>query len=344
MKDLNISIDVGGTHTRIRAEIIEGNKIIHTSREYKQRINSKIELEKFIKFTVNDIKSNLKLNKCVIGFAGAVIDHREVTITNWKNQPTINLNDIKEWGFPKNRTNMVNDMELAGYGILDMEEKKDLNSGQCEILYKPDIPAKNRINNKLVIAPGTGFGTASIIEFTAHTGVKVKDVLSSEIQHIQIPAFDERHAEIIEIFLLKKTDRSFLNYEDLVSGKGLEDTYKAIQQIDGIKKDVDINASKIADLAVKDVDNSAIEALDFFYRCTGRIIQAMALMLQPYGGIYLCGASTINNASFIQKSKLIEEFHNCKIRHQLLFQFPVYIITKPDINMAGGLWACRNII
>ncbi len=343
MKNLNISIDVGGTHTRIRAEIIEGNEIIHTSREYKQRINSEIELKKFIKSTFNDMDSNLKPHKCVIGFAGPVIDHQEVTITNWKNKPTIILDDIKEWGFPENRTIMVNDMELAGYGILDMEEKNVMNSGQYEILYKPNIPAKNRFNNKLVIAPGTGFGTAIIIEFTTHTGVKVKDVLSSEIQHIQIPAFDERHAKIIEVILLKKPNRFFLNYEDIVSGKGLEETYKAIQKIDGIKN-VDINASKIADLAVKGIENSAIEALELFYRCTGRIIQAMALMIQPYGGIYLCGASTINNATFIQNSKLIEEFHNCLIRQQLLVQFPVYIITKPDINIAGGLWACRNIV
>jgi len=344
MKNLNISIDVGGTHTRIRADIIESNEIINTSREYKQKINSKIELEKFIKFTLNEINSNLKPHKCVIGFAGAVIDHREVTITNWKNQPTIDLGNIKEWGFPENGTIMVNDMELAGYGILDMEESNEKNSSQCEILFKPNIPAKNRINNKLIIAPGTGFGTASIIEFTSHTGVRVKDVLSSEIQHIQMPAFEERHVKIIEIILSKKTDRSFLNYEDIVSGKGLEDTYKAIQKIDGIINDVDRSASKIADLAVKGVDNSAIEALDLFYRCTGRIMQAMALMIQPYGGIYLCGASTINNASFILKSKLIEEFHNCLIRQQLLVQFPVYIFTKPDINIAGGLWACRNII
>jgi len=344
MKKLNISIDVGGTHTRIRAEIIEGNRTVLISREYKQKINSKSKLKSFILSTLIDIDSDLKPHKCVIGFAGPVIDHREVTITNWKNKPTITLDDIKKWGFPENRTIMLNDMELAGYGVLDMEENKDMNSGQCEILYKPNIPAKNRINNKLVIAPGTGFGTASIIEFTTHTDVLIRDVLSSEIQHIQMPAFNERHAEIIKIILSKKPDRCFLNFEDIVSGKGLEETYRAIQTIDGIINDEDINASKIADLAVKGIENSAIEALDLFYRCTGRIIQAMALMIQPYGGVYLCGASTKNNASFIQNSKLIEEFHNCLIRQQLLVQFPVYIITKPDINIAGGLWACRNDI
>ncbi|NQT65788.1 MAG: glucokinase, partial [FCB group bacterium] len=220
MKNFNISIDVGGTHTRLRAEIIENGKINFSSREYKQKINSKEELRSFIKSSINDITSDIKPTHCVIGFAGAVIDHRKVKITNWNNNPTVILEDLIEWGFPKNNTTMVNDMELAGYGILDMEEKNEMNSNLCEILYKPEFPAMNRINNKLVIAPGTGFGTASIIEFITYSGEKIKDVLSSEIQHIQVHPMDDRHAEIIKIMLSGKPERSFLNYEDFVSGKG----------------------------------------------------------------------------------------------------------------------------
>lgn len=343
MKNLNISIDVGGTHTRLRAEIIENGKIVFSSQEYMRKINSKEELRNFIKSSINDIASDIKPTHCVIGFAGVVIDHREVKITNWKNTPTITLEDLIAWGFPKNNTPMVNDMELAGYGILDMEEKNEMNSNQCEILYKPEFSAKNRINNKLIIAPGTGFGTASIIECTIHSGEKVKDVLSSEVQHIQIPALDDRHAEIIEIMLSDKPERSFLNYEDFVSGNGLLKTYEAILKLDGIEQK-EKDAKQIAESAVDGNDKSAIEALNIFYRCVGRLIQAMALMIQPYGGIYLCGASTINNNKFIMQSGLIEELHNCLIRQQLLIQFPVYIITKPDINIAGGLWACRRVL
>jgi len=343
MKNFNLAVDVGGTYTRLRAEIIEKGKIVYTFQEYKQKVNSKEELKNFIKSSLNNINSGIFPTSCVIGFAGAVIDHRKVNITNWKNMPTIILEDLIVWGFPKEKTIMVNDMELAGYGILDMEEKDKINSDQCEILYKPDFSAKNRINNKLVIAPGTGFGTASIIEFTTHSGAKVKDVLSSEIQHIQIPPLDKRHSKIISIILSEKPERNFLNFEDFVSGKGLCKTYKAILQLEKIewsKKDV----SEIARSAVKGSDKYAIEALNIYYRCVGRIIQAMALTIQPYGGIFLCGSSTISNAKFIHQSDLMKEFHNCLIRQQLLVQFPVYLITKPDINIAGGLWACRSVM
>ena len=221
MKKVNLSIDVGGTHTRLQVEIIENGKITFTSQKYIQKINSKTELKSFIKSSLNDIDSCIKPTYCVIGFAGAVIDNCRVEITNWKNRSTIILEDLIEWGFPENNTIMVNDMELAGYGILDMEENNEMNLDQCKILYKPDFPAKNRVKNKLVITPGTGFGTASIIEFITHSDEKVKNVLSSEIQHIQVPPMDDRHAEIIDIILSNKSERSFLNFEDFVSGKGI---------------------------------------------------------------------------------------------------------------------------
>ena len=343
MKKNNLSIDVGGTHTRLRLEVIEHEKIILLSQEYKQEINSKEELKSFIRSSLNDIDSNIKLTRCVIGFAGAVIDHRKVEITNWKNIPTIILEDLIKWGLPENNTIMVNDMELAGYGILDMEEKGEMSSIQCEILYKPEFTANNSINNKLVIAPGTGFGTASIIEFTSHAGEKINNVLSSEIQHIQVPPLDGRHAEIIDVILSNKPNRNFLNFENFVSGKGLCETYEAIIKLNGIGQKK-IDASEIARSAVNRSDKDAIEALNIFYRCVGRIIQAMALMIQPYGGIFICGASTINNKKFIHRSDLIKEFHNNPIRGKLLIQFPVYIITKPDINIKGGLWACQSVL
>jgi len=343
MKRLNVSIDVGGTHTRLKAEMILDGKVDFSSVEFKQKIGSKEELKNFINSSLSQMDLNYMLTHCVIGFAGAVIDHKKVAITNWKNKPTITIENLMKWGMPKNKTIMVNDMELAGYGILDMIEKNEMNSNQYETVYKPDFPIQNKINNKLIIAPGTGFGTASIIEFTALSGEIVKDVLSSEIQHIQIPSFDKRHAEIISIILSRKTERNFLNYEDFVSGQGLCETYEAILKLEGIEQE-DKDAAKIADSAVNRSDEYAVEALNIFYRCVGRIIQAMALNVQPYGGIFLCGASTISNAKFIHQSTLIDEFHNCLIRQQLLTQFPVYIITKPDINIAGGLWACRNIL
>ena len=95
MKNFNLSIDVGGTHTRLQAEIIENKKVTFFSQEYEKIINSKDELKSFITSSLNDIDTKMKPTHCVVGFAGAVIDHHEVEITNWKNRPIIILEDLK---------------------------------------------------------------------------------------------------------------------------------------------------------------------------------------------------------------------------------------------------------
>lgn len=343
MKNVILSIDVGGTFTRLRIEITKNRIRDFISDEYRQKINSKSKLKKFIKTSLDDIEQGLTPNHCIIGFAGAVIDHRKVEITNWKNRPTVTINDLIKWGFPKNNTLMLNDMELAAYGILDMIDNGEINSDKCEVIYKPEKQTKNRLKNKLIIAPGTGFGTASILEFSSQTGDAKRMVLSSEIQHIQVPVIDDRHAEIIKTMNAMNRQKSYLNYEDFVSGSGLKNIYLALYQMCGTKTLKYVNAVDIAESAVNENDELAIEALDLFYKLTGRLIQAMALMIQPYGGIYLCGSSTINNAKFIKQSKLIDELHNCLIRKQLLAQFPVYIIKKSDINLVGGLWAGKKV-
>lgn len=342
MKKINLSIDIGGTHSRLQYETVVNGKVEGSSNEYKQKINAKDDLRYFIRRALKGIELESELNHCVVGFAGAVIDHRKVEITNWKNRPTLTLDELTCWGLPKTNTVMLNDMELAGYGILDMHDKNEMNTKWCKTLYKPQVSSANRLNNKIVLAPGTGFGTSSIMEYITSSGERIHDVLSSEIQHIQFSPFNFRHAEIMELMLSKKTERAFLNYEDFVSGKGLSDTYEAILELEGLDNP-NKDSAEIARSAVLGNDIFATESLNIFYGCVGRIMQAMALMIQPYGGIYLCGASTINNAKFILQSDMIKEFHNCLIRRQLLTQFPVYLITKPDINIAGGLWLCRNM-
>ncbi len=338
MKKINVAIDVGGTHSRLSYEILANDKIISISEIFQKRINSKRELKKFVKAS---LKNENNIAKCVIGFAGAVREHRQVEITNWVNNPVITLKDVISWGLPKNSTMMVNDMELAGYGLLDIEAKNEIPSTNCEAIYKPQKISQNRVRNKLIIAPGTGFGTASIIDMKPDS--KEKFVLSSEIQHIQIPPLDKRHAKLIEIIHSQKANRKFINYEDFVSGKGLEDTYLAICKLEGISESGK-DAAEIAELAVAGKNKFAEEALEYFYKCAGRLTQAIALNLQPYGGIYLSGVSTKLNRNFIIKGDFVEELHNCLIRKQLLEQFPVYLIIENNINLLGGLWVCRNIL
>ena len=325
----------------MQCEIIENETTHQKSAEYKAVIGDKIALEKFIQSSIKDF-TDLTPEKCIVGFAGAIIDRQKVAVTNWLHRPVISKTDLIKWGLPKS-TFMVNDMEMAGYGLLDMEDNDQIPSKICNTLYMPENLSQKYSKHKLVIAPGTGFGTGCVIEIRSHSGKIYYEVISSEVQHIQIPPFDDKHAEIMKLIFAKKTERSYLNHEDFVSGEGLEDTYAALQKIAGIRVD-NKTAAGIADLALQNKDDIAVEALNYFYRVVGRIAQTMCLVVQPYGGVFLCGASTEKNADFILQSDFLNELHNSLIRKEMLEQYPVYIVTKSDINVAGGLWVCREIL
>jgi Glucokinase len=339
MKQLILSIDVGGTHSRLQGQICENGQVITTSALYKCIIDSRNSLRKFIQESTSDF-TDLSPEKCVIGFAGAVIGRRKVAMTNWQDRPEITIDDLKKWGLPAD-TFMVNDMELAAYGVLAMKDTGDPASQDCKILYMPEKPTSEYPLNMLVIAPGTGFGTGSIIEILSPSGARIHQVISSEVQHIQIPALDETHARMIQIIFAKKENRYYLNYEDFVSGYGLEDSYNALLRLNG-RKPHDRTAAEIAAEAIGGSNETAVQALNYFYRITGRLIQAMCLVIQPYGGIFLCGTSTIRNADFIFQSDLLAEVHKSMVRKELLEQFPLYIVSRENINIEGGLWAGRK--
>lgn len=330
--ELFVSVDVGGTYSRLRAVVSDDEKPQRISSLFQKKISSKKELGNFIRTSLQEFCPGLVITRAVVGFAGAIIDHQEVQMTNWQDRSRLTKKDLQNWGFPAEKMLFLNDMELASYGILQMIEQR---SQEFITLYSPEKQTKTHLQNKLVIAPGTGFGTATILD---HGGKK--QILPSEIQHIQIPIINIQHEHILKKFKDNYPEKKYFSFEDFVSGKGLEDSYYVLSVL--ARKEKKISAAEIAQKALAKEDEIAIQALALFYALVGRLVQAMALALQPYGGIFIAGASSLFNKNFILESELVAEIHNCKVRKKLLQKFPIFLVTKPALNVSGGLWACEK--
>jgi glucokinase len=323
---INISLDVGGTNTRIQTEL-NGQK----SAIQKRVIRTKTDLYQFIK----EITKDAKPQKCVIGFAGVVVKKESVEITNWKSDRNIHLRELIASGLPAENTLMVNDMELAGYGLIELYE----NTTDFIKLYEPLITDSSDNIRCVLLAPGTGFGTSGVIIGKNH---KFHDVIPSEFQHIIIAPINEEHHKIIE-YISKKIN-SDVNYEDIVSGQGLENVYEALCNAVYNIDYQELSAGEIANRATNFTDKICEEALDIFYLYTAKLAKAAALFFRPFGGVFLCGSNNVTNLEFIKQSGFIEEFLNNRIREQILKLLPIYIIEDENINLNGGLWACRKIV
>jgi glucokinase len=336
---MNISIDVGGTNTRLQFEITQNGKRVETSEILKAKIDSKQKLQEFIRNSIN--KQKQLPDRCTIGFAGIVLNKNEVTLTRWQNSSKITLQDLYECGLPQDRTLMVNDMELAGYGFLSLEE----NGYKLTKLYEPHIKAQTESchSRSVLLAPGTGFGTTGVIKGKTKSGEKYYEVIPSEVQHITVSPLDEKHEELIKWMKNKMKLFNLPSWEDFVSGSGLELTYQGLIELFYPKmKQGKLSAEQIADKALK--DEICGEALNIFYRCAGKLTQAIALFFRPFNGIYLCGTTTLKNAEFIKQSGFVKELQKSIDRKNILKLLPIYIIEDEDINIKGGLWACRNMI
>ncbi|MCK4311731.1 MAG: glucokinase [Candidatus Cloacimonetes bacterium] len=337
---LNISIDVGGTNTRLQFETVQNGQQVETSEIFKAGINSKQNLQDFIRSSIE--KQKRVPDNCTIGFAGIVLNKNEVNITRWKNRPKVTLQDLYNCGLPEYNTLMVNDMELAGYGFLSLEE----SGYKFTKLYEPPVKAQTKPDHSryVLLAPGTGFGTIGVITGRTKSGEKYYEVIPSEVQHVTVSPLDDKHEKLMKWMKNKMRISNLPSWEDFVSGNGLELTYQGLIELFYPKcKREKLNAEQIAERAFRNKDKICTEALDIFYRSAGKLTQAIALFFRPFNGIYLCGSTTTKNAEFIKQSGFLEELQKSTDRENILKLLPVYIIEDKEINIKGGLWACRNV-
>jgi len=341
IKKIHLAIDVGGTNTRLIFQKMEAEKDIQTSDIYKQKISKLDELRDFILSSLagNDVHS---VDHCIIGIAGNIIGGNRVTITNWPGQPLLTLDLLHSWGLPNN-TRLVNDMEPAAYGVIALQEDDKLLKHFTTQIFQPkaEYVVDTNPKHKVILAPGTGFGTVNAIESEDGSFT----IVPSEVQHIFASPLDSKHQKLIEVF--QNENNRYPSWEDFVSGRGLIFTYKALLQNFYPEHKSLILSDETPDLAGLIAMNAAsdevcFETLDIFYRCVGKLAQAIALIVQPFGGIFLCGGNTAKNEKMIIKSNILKELQTNHLRQEQLEQFPVYLVKDDDINLRGALWACRD--
>lgn len=328
-------MDIGGTHTRaklVRAgpDMLKQPDIIA---ERSANISDKAGLLDFI----NEILApqDQVVASAVLSFAAPVYEDR-VAMTNWRGRDEISIADLCRLGLPEDRTRLINDMEAAALCLIAY--KTGAVDLQVECLYAAGEGIKKHFNNAILIMPGTGVGVAGIV-LPGERGFPATPAhISCELQHTAAPGMGDAYAGLMAA-LQRRLDKNILTWEDMVSGKGLENIHHCLRSMAGNDSDPgkDPNAADIAGRAVAGSDELCAAALDFYYHAAGALTQVVALAFQPFAGIYLSGSTTVNNISFIRRSSYIGGLQNNDIRKGLLQSFPVYLVPQ-YMNLDGTLY------
>lgn len=171
-----------------------------------------------------------------------------------------------------------------------------------------------------VLGPGTGLGVSALIP-TEDRWV----TLGSEGGHVSFAPNDER-----EIYVLQYCWRfhPHASGERLISGPGIELTYRALSERAGIQA-LPLAARDIVDAALNGSDPVCVETLDCFCAMLGTVASSLAVTLGALGGIYIGGGIVPRLGERFLHSPFRARFEDKGRFSGYLAQIPTYVITTP---------------
>lgn len=293
-----------------------------------------------------------------IGAAGRVQDNGcRVEITNYdEGVQNLALDDLPARLFPKGRSRILNDLEAACYGISGLSELKKVpeyfkafksSSGNAPPAHPP--PSKLHFQHYLICAVGTGLGVGLLMALPGMLSGFI--VLPLESGHSQFHPLGEAHprsAEEKDMMSFLSQDiyggKHSLEYEDIVSGRGLERLYRWAAKYHEVENPPALTPLEISEAALKGECKHCEKALRYHYLYLARASVTLSVILQARG-VFWAGDNQVANEKFVDavREELVEEFLN-HTKQEWIADVPIYTQTRSfNINLEGAIFIARKI-
>ena len=222
---------------------------------------------------------------------------------------------------------------LAGLGQQDMLVLNDFEAQALAVLalgkehMETIVPGEAEENaGRVVLGPGTGLGGAGLVHaFGGWVPVP------GEGGHIDV---GPRSAREYAIFPNIEPIEGRISGEQILSGRGIVRLYNAVAATDGVAarftSPADITAAALAGS-----DPTAVEALELFATCLGRVAGDLALVFKSTGGVYLTGGIARKILPALKTERFRAAFENKGPHGALMREMPVYVITHPLAALYG---------
>ncbi|WP_269933252.1 glucokinase [Aminobacter sp. HY435] len=264
--------------------------------------------------------SSVRPRSAVLAVAGPV-EGEEIALTNcpWVVRPrqmfsTIGLSDIL----------VLNDFEAQALAVVALGDEHMEKIGGGE----PEAGAA-----RVVLGPGTGLGVAGLIHALGRW-----IPVPGEGGHMDIGPRSPRDFEVFPH--IDKLDGR-ISGEQILCGRGLVNTYRAVAKADG-NAPVLNQPAQVTAAALDGSDPIAVEALELFVTCLGRTAGDLALVFKSKGGVFLTGGIAQKIVPALTKGSFREAFEDKAPHQELMASMPVYVITHPLGALAGLAAYARN--
>ena len=178
-----------------------------------------------------------------------------------------------------------------------------------------------------LIGAGSGLGVSGLIP--AEDGWVA---LGTEGGHTSFSPRDERELDILRYAM---TQHSHVSFERLVSGPGLELTYRALLYRAGRAVQA-LPAPEITRLALEDSDAVCVEALEAFCAMLGTAASNLAVTQGAMGGVFIGGGIVPRLGTWFDRSPFRARFEDKGRFSEYLRAIPTYVITAEHATLDGA--------
>ncbi len=301
--------DIGGTNARFAI-------LIDSYAEPKQfptvQTADFATIDEAIQTAILD-RTSIQPRTAVLAIAGP-IDGDEIQLTNcdWVVRPlqmqgALGLTDII----------VLNDFEAQALAVVALGEEhlEKIGRGEAE-----------RSGGRVVLGPGTGLGVAGLVH-AVHTWIPVP----GEGGHVDM---GPRTPRDLEIWPNIEPIDGRVSGEQMLCGRGLVNIYRAVAKTDG-KPAALTTPAEVTRAALEQSDPVAVEALDLFVTCLGRLAGDLALVFMARGGVYLTGGIAQKIIPALNNGRFRAAFEDKAPHSAMMAEMPVYVITHPFAALAG---------
>ena len=258
-------------------------------------------------------RASVRPSSAVLAVAGPV-DGDEIPLTNcpWVVRPKkmlagLGLRDIV----------VLNDFEAQALAVVALGE---------EHMEKIGGGAPEPNAGRVVLGPGTGLGVAGLVHALDHW-----IPVPGEGGHMDI---GPRTPRDFEVFPHIEPLEGRVSGEQILSGRGLVNVYRAVAEADG-KAAPFTTPAEITAAALAGTDPVAEEALSIFATCLGRTAGDLALVFMSRGGVFLTGGIVQKILPALRRGNFRAAFEDKAPHSELMRSMPVYVITHPLAALSG---------
>ncbi|RZA19763.1 MAG: glucokinase [Proteobacteria bacterium] len=316
--ELCLVADIGGTNARLGLLAAESGELLNIEQFSNKDFSL---LADVIQFYLQARILDSPLKRACFAVASPILGD-QISFTN--NSWSFSIADLKaEFGWDE--LHVMNDFEAIARSLPHLREH-DIHRigthGQC-----------TSGQTIAVLGPGTGLGVGAAVP--SKNGFIP---LPSEGGHASFHPHDETERYVAD-FLLR--ERGFVCIEDVLSGQGLENIYRALSARAHADKPF-LTAEIITRQALATTNPLALQTLHTFCAILGSVAGDIALTLGARGGVYLAGGILPRFLPFLEQSAFRSRFEAKGSYRSYAAGIGSYVIINKQPGLLGAATYFRD--